>query len=177
MMKNKLIAIIALLITGSVLANPSPYAGQEARRISSLSADEIRGLLAGEGMGFARAAELNRHPGPKHVLDLADQLELSEQQLEKTRSVFKDMQTKAIELGVQLVRQEQALDNLFEEGQVSPQALDDRLAAIGTTRARLRGVHLHAHLQMRKLLTVDQIQRYDQLRGYRHGGNHEVHEH
>lgn len=177
MLKNWLIAFIALLTTVSALANPSPYAGQEAHPISSLSADEIRALLAGEGMGFARAAELNRHPGPKHVLDLADPLELSAQQLEKTRSVFKDMQAKAIELGVQLVPQEQALDDLFDGGQVSPQALDDRLAEIGTTRARLRGVHLHAHLQMRTLLTVDQIQRYDQLRGYRHGGNHGTHAH
>lgn len=28
-------------------------------------------------MGYAKAAELNRHPGPMHVLELADQLKLA----------------------------------------------------------------------------------------------------
>lgn len=176
-MSKQLIAIFGLLATVSALANPSPYAGQEANAITSLSDAEIRGLLAGEGMGFARAAELHRHPGPKHVLDLAEELELSDQQLAQTQAVFDAMQARAIDLGTQLVAQEKALDELFAAGQVSPDALDHHLANIGATRAKLRGVHLHAHLAMRQLLTAEQVHRYDRLRGYHHGGAHDAHVH
>jgi len=43
--------------------NPStPYAGQQARSIKALSADDVAALLKGEGMGMAKAAELNGYP-------------------------------------------------------------------------------------------------------------------
>ena len=37
----------------------------------------VQSYLSGAGMGYAKAAELNRHPGPMHVLELADQLKLA----------------------------------------------------------------------------------------------------
>jgi hypothetical protein len=58
------------------------------RQIKALSAQEIEGLLAGEGMGFALAAELNGHPGPKHVLELASELDLSADQVAQVEAIF-----------------------------------------------------------------------------------------
>ena len=57
----------------------SPYAGQEAREIPTLSEEDIRQLQDGEGWGLAKAAELNGVPGPAHLLEIADQgmIELS----------------------------------------------------------------------------------------------------
>ena len=57
-------------------AAASPYSGQETRDIKALSDDERRRLLEGHGMGMALPAELNRYPGPKHVLELAGELDL-----------------------------------------------------------------------------------------------------
>jgi hypothetical protein len=55
--------MIAVLVSGIIAADAqdakSPYAGQESRSIKSLSPEEVRGLLDGGGMGFAKAAELN----------------------------------------------------------------------------------------------------------------------
>jgi hypothetical protein len=39
------------------------YAGMEGREIKALDPGEVDALLAGEGMGFALAAELNGSPG------------------------------------------------------------------------------------------------------------------
>jgi hypothetical protein len=39
-------------------------------------------------------------------------------------------------------------------------------AAIGELQGRLRSVHLSAHLETRAMLNLDQIARYEQLRGY-----------
>ncbi len=70
-------ALLSLTAVASALATaPSPYAGQHQRVIKSLSADEQRGWLEGQGMGLARAAELNSHPGPMHALELAEPLAL-----------------------------------------------------------------------------------------------------
>ena len=50
-------------------------------------------------MGFALPAELNGYPGPRHVLDLADGLELTEVQAERTQELFECMQREAIATG------------------------------------------------------------------------------
>jgi len=55
-----------------------PCAGQQARPIKTLSDDDLAAPRNGEGMGMAKAAELNGYPGPKHVLDLAQQLRLAD---------------------------------------------------------------------------------------------------
>jgi hypothetical protein len=72
-------ALLGLFVTAAGQA-PSPYAGQEGRPIKALSETEMRDLAEGRGMGLAKAAELNSYPGPLHVLELADRLELSEAQ-------------------------------------------------------------------------------------------------
>jgi hypothetical protein len=41
----------------------SPYTGQEKREMKALSKAEIDGYISGDGMGFAKTAELN-HSGP-----------------------------------------------------------------------------------------------------------------
>jgi len=41
-----------------VLATDMPYAGQQARTVKALSDEDIAALRKGEGMGMAKAAEL-----------------------------------------------------------------------------------------------------------------------
>ena len=144
----------------------APYAGLQERRIKALSADEVASLMAGEGMGFALSAELNGYPGPLHVLELADALELSDEQEARTRELFDAMRAEARILGEELVQRERALDEAFASGTVTAGSLEAALEELGSLRARLRGVHLRAHLRLTPLLTPEQRLRYRHLRGY-----------
>lgn len=172
------IVALTLAAAGSTATSaPSPYVGNEYYEIKSLSPDEVSGLLQGSGMGFARAAELNQHPGPRHVLDLAEQLALSDRQVAETNRVFERMHEQAVYYGARLVEYERELDNLFSSGRVSAPALDSLLLKIGETRARVRGVHLHAHLEMKKILSRHQVMTYDKLRGYSNGIENHKHGH
>jgi len=116
-------------------------------------------------MGMAKAAELNGEPGPKHVLDLAGQLGLTETQRRDVQAILDRMSAVAKPLGGQLIAQGQALDQLFAKGEITPD-LTVATAAIAELQGRLRAVHLSAHLETRALLNPDQIARYEQLRGY-----------
>ena len=175
----KLIFIVLILVGASSAAasTQSPYAGEESNEIKSLSRDEIDALLQGNGMGFAKAAELNQYPGPRHVLDLAEQLHLSNRQIAQTNRIFERMREKAINLGSQLVEYERDLDLLFSSAQISATVLDSLLLKIGETRSMLRGAHLHAHLEMKKILSRHQIMMYDNLRGYSNGSGSHKHTH
>ena len=73
----------------------SPYAHTQTSEIPTLNDDEIAQLRNGEGMGLARAADLNRYPGPKHVLELDDQLGLDEAQRALVAAIRSQMSGKA----------------------------------------------------------------------------------
>ena len=171
-MKTIALAALALMFGMSHAADRSPYEGEELRSIKSLTSQEIKSLQSGGGMGFAKLAELNHYPGPKHVLELADDLDLTASQLVETNFLFKEMQLNAVGLGEKLLDAEMALDQEFSNGEVSPESLESALLKIGEIRAQLRYVHLEAHLRQRHLLTSDQISTYDDSRGYR-GGEHD----
>lgn len=168
-MRITTLGILCSLIGSTPLvvnADPSPYAGMEHTDIKALSADERATLLDGKGMGFAKAAELNGYPGPSHVLALSAELGLSAQQIERTRALFERMQKDARAEGAALIEAERVLDRLYASGMATVANVDGQLARIEATRAHLRGVHLHAHLEQTRLLNAAQIARYSELRGY-----------
>jgi len=157
------------------LQQAQPYAGQETREIKALSADEVEGYLAGKGMGFAKAAELNGYPGPSHVLSLAAELGLSSEQVRRTEALFKTMEAKAKETGRRLVEAERHLDQLFASHSITAASLAESLKRIGELQARVRQAHLEAHLAQMDVLTAEQVARYMKLRGY--GAGTKGHEH
>lgn len=144
----------------------SSYAGQEQRPIKSLSEQETESLRRGDGMGLARLAELNHFPGPRHVLDLSRELDLSSQQLADTRALYDEMNKSAVSLGMDIIEAEAELDKEFQQGSITPDYLDRALQEIGRLRSELRYVHLRAHLSQKQLLSAEQVRTYDALRGY-----------
>lgn len=144
----------------------SPYADFLDRDIKALSAEEVESLRAGMGMGFALAAELNGHPGPRHVLDMAPLLELSDEQRAATRAVFDEMEADARTLGEEIVGLERELDRAFAQATLTESRLEELVGAIAAARGRLRIVHLRAHLQMVPILTDEQRAAYELARGY-----------
>ncbi|MDJ0700032.1 MAG: hypothetical protein QNJ07_09265 [Woeseiaceae bacterium] len=169
-MKHVSLIVFALAMAMSVAAAESPYAGQEHRSIKSISPQDIEALKNGEGMGFAKLAELNHFPGPKHVLDLAQILSLTPVQVAETRSLFEDMRSRAKAIGHELVAAEAELDHAFANDEINAEMLESKLLEIGEIRARLRFVHLEAHLRQKLLLTDAQISLYDKTRGYGQNG-------
>lgn len=153
----------------------TPYAGQQERAISSLSADDIKQLQSGAGWGLAKPAELNEYPGPAHILELADELDLSADQKSKVEAAFAVMQEKAKALGASLIAAERALDDAFRSGVITQDILEQRIAVAESSRAALRQVHLAAHLEVTPLLSAGQKTRYAALRGYGAHSSHQGH--
>jgi hypothetical protein len=174
----KYIASLFLIVFPYILlaSETSPYVGEELRPIKSLSESEIQSLRNGDGMGFAKVAELNHFPGPKHVLEISEELRLSSSQRAATEILFEEMRRNAVALGEQLVLAESRLDREFENGTINTEALKMALLEIGKLQAQLRFVHLEAHLRQNRLLSPDQVLMYDTVRGYT-GALHNHQEH
>jgi Spy/CpxP family protein refolding chaperone len=170
-MHRQLFPVVALCaVTASASFGQTPYAGQQARPIKALSDQQVADLQAGRGMGLALAAELNGYPGPSHLLELASQLGLSDDQRRRIQGLFDAMKAETIPIGERLISEEKTLDAMFATHTATPAAIATATAAIGDTQARLRAAHLKYHLSTVELLQPEQVQRYAELRGYGSGG-------
>lgn len=182
-----MIGIRVALLIGAMLAfgagdgravERSPYAGLETRPVKALSEAQIRGYLAGDGMGLALAAELNHHPGPRHLIALAERLGLGADQIAHIRRLEADMTGEAVALGRAIVEREHALDKLFATASADEEAVREAVSDIAGKQGALRHTHLKYHLIVKSIVTPDQIELYDRLRGYagadRQGHGHDA---
>ncbi len=168
-------AVAAVLISGAAFAQ-SPYAGMQTRPVKALSDQQVADLKAGRGMGLALPAELNGYPGPAHILELSDRLELSTEQRDRIKQLFDSMKADALPIGTKLIDQETALDRQFAGHTITLDRLKDATAQIGVTQAELRNTHLKYHLETAQILSAKQMQQYAMLRGYTSDAQHQHHQ-
>lgn len=170
-MKGVLIGLVVTGMASAALAQhlhgSTPYAGQQQRDVKALSDQQMADLRGGRGMSLALAGELNGYPGPLHLIELADQLNLSPEQRQHIEGLSKDMKSEAIAAGNQLIEHERALDCAFASREITTGTLDGLTARIGEAQGRLRAVHLKYHLSTAALLSGHQRHQYAMLRGYR----------
>ena len=92
-MRSPVLLAFALLLALPAWAQTvGGYPGQQSRDIKALSAQEQADLLAGRGIGMARASKLNHHPGPAYVLSLRERLGLSPEQVNTVQASFDRME-------------------------------------------------------------------------------------
>jgi Spy/CpxP family protein refolding chaperone len=164
--------ILLFLASAAYAQHHKPYAGQHERDLKALSPQEVQQYLAGAGMGYAKPAELNRFPGPMHVLELADRLELTADQWAATKKLMGEHKAEARAIGAKLVDAERAIETLFRSGEVPAEKLAQAVNEATVLEGQYRLSHLETHRRMRALLTDEQVKRYDELRGYGHKGGH-----
>ena len=160
------VVLCALSFAAGAPGHHQPYATHEKREIKALSDDEAKQYLSGAGMGFAQAAELNHFPGPMHVLELADSLQLSADQRRTVKALMDEHKAQARAIGAKLVESERALEMLFRQPDVPQQALADAVKQAALLKGEYRLSHLETHRRLKPLITAEQIAKYDALRGY-----------
>jgi hypothetical protein len=150
----------------------SPYTGQEARDIKSLSDNDVQSLQNGTGEAFggmAKLAELNGYPGPRHVLDMASELQLTDRQRIEIEMIYQNMSNKAKSIGAAIIAIEQDMDEAFANKTITQENLKLMLDKSADLYGQLRFVHLSAHLDAVQMLTIEQVQMYNTMRGYDSG--------
>lgn len=159
-----------VFLAPSVAAQHHDHAGHGGRGgaavPSGVSADEAAGLAAGAGLGLARPAEVHGYPGPLHVLELADALDLTADQRAEAERLRAAMLAEAVPLGERVVEAERRLDALFTSGAATDEAVEAAATYAAVLRGQLRAAHLRAHVAMRAALSAEQAARYAGLRGH-----------
>lgn len=165
-----LLLLLIVPLLAQAQEHGSPYAGRQEREIKALSADKVQAYLEGRGIELALAAELNHYPGPLHALELAGPLKLTAAQKAQTEKVRAAILGEAKKLGRLIVEKEEELDGLFAGGTIDEGGLHTVVREIARLQGELRIAHLRRHLEMKRILTPEQVKRYDELRGYAQAG-------
>lgn len=131
----------------------------------SSSEERAKGLREGRGMGYAVSAENNGYPGPRHVLEAADKLDLSETQRQQTAVLIAEMKAEAIPAGERLLADESALGQLFATKSAMLPTISVASDKASRSESALRVIHLKYHLKMVRILTPEQIRTYYALGG------------
>jgi Spy/CpxP family protein refolding chaperone len=161
-----LVSVLSAALSGSQQHDHAAMMKSAEGAPTSLTAEQVAQLLAGDGMGLAKPAELNRYPGPKHVLELATKLDLSPEQTERVTAIRASMLESARRLGARIVEGERALDAAFGSGGMTDTRLRELTSDLARLQGELRAAHLRAHLETRAALRPEQVAAYDALRGY-----------
>jgi hypothetical protein len=150
----------------------SPYFGQDMRDIKSLSDEDVQSLQNGTGEAFggmAKLAELNGYPGPRHVLDMASELQLTDGQKMEIEHIYQNMSNDAKSIGAAIIDIEQDMDGAFANKAITQENLRLILDKSADLYGQLRFVHLSTHLHTVQILTLEQVQMYNTMRGYDSG--------
>jgi hypothetical protein len=160
-------AELALAATSSCAqAQATSHAGDQRRAIKALSDGDVASLLAGQGAGLPKAAELDGCPGPAHTLEPKDRLGLDAAQVSASAALMAAHKAGARDIGAALVQAERVLDGLFASRGAHTAAVEDATRAVGLLGAQLRAEHLNTHLARTALLSAGPNWRNGVLRGH-----------
>jgi len=139
--------------------------GMGGGMLGGVSEQEKEALLKGAGLGAGMIAMMNGYPGPKHVLEMGDELELTAEQRESIGTIYGNVKAKSVELGTELVEKDEALAALFTSGSVSTGDVEKLAREIGELQGRVRAEHLNAHVETFDALTPAQREQLSSMQG------------
>lgn len=133
-----------------------------------LNPKEIKGLQAGDAMDMTKIAEINGYPDPDRVLRYAGDMNLSGEQAAKIMVMRKGLRAKLRKTGEEILAAEYELEQLFSKSsaKIERDELVRWISEIASLRAKLRLDHLYARVEMRNILTNEQIAIYNKIQGY-----------
>ena len=143
--------------------------GMGGGMLGGVSAQEKEALLKGAGLGAGMIAMMNGYPGPKHVLEMGDELELTAAQRESIGTIYGKVKAESVKYGTELVEKDEELAALFASGSVSTDKVEKLSRDIGELQGRVRAEHLNAHVETFDALTPAQREMLAEMQGMHQG--------
>jgi Spy/CpxP family protein refolding chaperone len=159
--------VAAMLAAGGALAQHGghlQHGGGQGHRVAQSCAEEFTKVIGeGRGFGMAFVADQNGYPGPMHMLELKDRLQLTPQQEAKADQLQAAVKAERPK-STRLLEAERRLERLFAERAATEETVRAAVTEIERARTEVRLVHLLTHLRTRDLLTEEQRRIYHEAR-------------
>ncbi len=161
----KYISLLFLLLILNVRLFAQKDSLDKKSVIPSLTIKQYNAYKNGDNLELAKEAEINHFPDPFYVLSFEKDLGLTATQKTQIQAIQNSRKFKAVEMGRFILDQEKKLNELFSSYKINEGMLIFYTNKIGLYHGELKNAHLKAHYATRKILSLEQIKKYDKLRG------------
>ena len=164
-MKRYFLAGLLLFILSATQAQtPVDSANVKHSPLKTLTDVQYRALISGTDIyNMYAVALLNHYPDPEKVLKFKKELQLSPIQVNKLTPIVKELRRKKLEMGLIIIKNETVMDSLFRTNIINDGALVFYANRYGLYQGELRNAILQACLVTRKMLSRQQINKFDAL--------------
>lgn len=132
--------------------------------VRTLTNKEYQAYLKGDAMNdMALVAEINHYPMPDRVLRWRNELDLSPIQIKKITDVNTYMHKRRLQTGGSIIKNERTLDSLFRIHHIDDGTLVFYATRTGAYLGELKNAILQACISTQKLLSEQQIARFESL--------------
>lgn len=132
--------------------------------VKTLSYEQYLAYTKGEDINnVGEVARLNHFPMPDKALKLKKELDLSPVQIKKLVELATQMNRRKLQTGGSIVSNEKMLDSLFHTKQIDEGSLIFYTQRYGQYLGEFRNAVLFACISTQKLLTPQQIRKYEAL--------------
>jgi hypothetical protein len=136
--------------------------------LETLTYEQYNALLKGEDLdNMDLPARLNHFPMPDAVIKHKKQLDLSPIQISKITAIATELRRKRIEMGGMMIKNEQALDDLFKNNKADEGSVIFYTNRYGLYQGELRGVILLACYNTERLLSPAQVKLLERLENHK----------
>jgi hypothetical protein len=161
---KKLFTFLLILSGAAVNAQSITDTAGKISPVRTLTYAQYYGYLKGEaGEDLARVAETNHYPLPDKVLKYRTQLDLSPIQVKKITEASAYLRRRRLQIGGSIIDTEKQLDSMFRYNKVQDGNLIFYATRYGAYQGELKNALLQACLSTQKLLSEQQIARYEAL--------------
>ncbi|MES2377449.1 MAG: hypothetical protein V4553_12760 [Bacteroidota bacterium] len=130
----------------------------------TLTYQQYQAYLKGEaGEDLARVAEMNHYPLPDKVLKWRNEMDLSPIQIKKITEASAYLRRRRLQIGGSIIDTEKMLDSMFRYNKVQDGNLIFYATRYGSYQGELRNAFLQACLSTQKLLSQQQMSKYESL--------------
>jgi hypothetical protein len=153
-----------LILTGMTLYAQTADTTGKTSPVRTLTYQQYQAYLKGEAdEGMARVAEMNHYPMPDKVLKWKNELDLSPIQIKKITEASTYMRRRRLQIGGSIIDNEKKLDSLFKHNRMDDGNLIFYTGRYGAYRGELMNAMLYACLSTQKLLSQQQMTKYESL--------------
>ncbi len=163
-MQTRLFTFMLMLSGAVTYAQPAADTAAKTSPVRTLSYQQYQSYLKGEaGEDLARVAELNHYPLPDKVLKYKAELDLSPIQIKKITEANDYLRRRRLQIGGSVIDTEKKLDSLFKHNKVQDGNVIFYTNRYGLYQGELKNAMLQACLSTQKLLSQQQISKFEAL--------------
>ncbi|WP_214072440.1 hypothetical protein [Mucilaginibacter sp. dw_454] len=162
-MIKTLFTFLPILVATTTYAQSAADTGKHSP-VRTLTYQQYEGLLKGEAdEDMARVAEMNHYPLPEKVLKYKYEIDLSPIQVKKLTEAKDYLHRRRLQIGGSIIDTEHQLDSMFRYNHVQDGNLIFYANRYGLYQGELKNAFLQACLSTRKLLSDQQMAKFESL--------------